>query len=395
MKPIFTRGLPLQVRLILAIIFSLLLLVARNQIEPARSSLSSILSPLQCAANTPSYIAQWMSNWLENKENLEQQNHELLHQQLMMSERLQKLEHLHQENIRLRSLLGSQERLDARKIVAEVMAVASDRYHHYIVLQVGQRDGIYEGQTVIDSKGIIGQVTQVGALTSRVLLISDLHHAIPVRVARSDVRSIAYGTGEIDELELRHLPVSTDVKKGDLIVSSGLGGRFPEGYPVARISHVEHDSRHRYAVVTAKPIASLDRVRYLLLLWPGASPVLKSSASELNANGTKNNTSDQSTVLQNQDHAAAGSVQKVTKQAAKSKKIKDSTLNKNKSAKARKKEKTVRKKKPAKKVKKEKTAKKQKPTQKKEPSQSTKPTDAASNIKNKVRTTPATQEANL
>jgi rod shape-determining protein MreC len=273
MKPIFARGIPLQVRLILAVIFSLLLLIARHQVEPSRQVLSSLLSPLQCLSAVPSRFAQWVGGHFASKSFLEQQNHELLYQQLMMSERLQKFEHIHQENIRLRNLLGSQIRLDARKVVTEVMAVASDPYHHYIVLRVGELDGVYEGQTVIDGKGIIGQVTQVGALTSRVLLISDVQHAIPVRIARSDVRSIAYGTGEINEIELKHLPISTDVQEGDLVVSSGLGGRFPEGYPVARINKVERDPNHRYAIVSAEPIAALDRVRYVLLLWPGASPV--------------------------------------------------------------------------------------------------------------------------
>ncbi|MBL6734448.1 MAG: rod shape-determining protein MreC [Shewanellaceae bacterium] len=276
MKLIFARGLSLQVRLILAVMFSLLLLVMRQEIEPARHSLSTMLSPLQCLADIPSRMVNFTGNWLYSKQQLEQQNHDLLYQQLMMSERLQRFEHIHQENLRLRSLLGSQARMDARKIVTEVRKVASDPFHHYIVLDVGQRDGVYEGQTVIDDKGIVGQVIQVSALTSRVLLISDVNHAIPIRVARNDVRSIAYGNGEIDEIELRNLPVNTDIEEGDFLVSSGLGGRFPEGHPVARVHFVERDARQRYAVVKAKPIASLDRVRYVLLLWPGAAPMLPS-----------------------------------------------------------------------------------------------------------------------
>lgn len=273
MKPIFARGIPLQVRLIIAVTFSLFLLIVRDEIEPARMSLASLLSPLQCIANAPAQLLNWTGYLLQSKQQLEEQNHELLYQQLLMSERLQRFEHIYQENSRLRSLLGSNARVGARKLVTEVMAVGSDPFHHYFVLDVGQKmDGIFEGQTVIDDKGIIGQVTQVGLLTSRVLLVSDINHAIPVRVARNDLRAIAYGTGEMNELELRHLPVSTDIQEGDLLVSSGLGGRFPEGYPVGRVTEVERDERHRYAIVRAKPIASLDRVRYVLLLWPEATP---------------------------------------------------------------------------------------------------------------------------
>ena len=182
--------------------------------------------------------------------------------------RLQRFEHLRQENDRLRGLLGSPVHMDSKKVVAEVMEVASDPFHQYVVLNRGSRSGVFVGQPVVDAQGVVGQVVQVSELTSRVLLLSDTSHGIPVRITRNDVRMMAIGTGSLDELELRHVAKSTDVRAGDLLVSSGLGKRFPEGYPVARVMSVEKDDGKNYATVIAQPLAALDRIRYLLLIWP-------------------------------------------------------------------------------------------------------------------------------
>ncbi|GLP97371.1 rod shape-determining protein MreC [Paraferrimonas sedimenticola] len=268
MNPIFGRGVSIQFRLTIAIVLSLVLLFAKESIEPARQSLSSLLSPLQLIANVPGDMLDWANESFASRNELKRQNREMLKQQLLMSERLQRFEQLNQENNRLRALLGSPMHQDAQKMVAEVMAVESDPYHHYVTLGAGSKDGVFVGQPVIDDKAIIGQITQVSYMSSQVLLISDATHAIPVRVARNDVRAVVQGVGNLDELEIRHLPTSTDIKAGDLLVSSGLGGRFPEGYPVARVDSVERGDGRRYAKIRVRPLASLDRIRYLLLLWP-------------------------------------------------------------------------------------------------------------------------------
>ncbi|QYK01802.1 rod shape-determining protein MreC [Shewanella psychrotolerans] len=288
MKPIFARGISNQFRLTLAIILSVILLVANDRLEPVRQSISSILSPLQYVANIPGVVLDWSAESIATRNMLQKQNTELLRQQLLMSERLQRFEHLRQENERLRALLGSPVHMDAKKVVAEVMEVASDPFRHYVVLNHGARSGVYVGQPVVDAQGVVGQVVEISELTSRVLLISDVTHAIPVRVTRNDVRLIAQGTGELDELELRHVAKSTDLRVGDLLVSSGLGKRFPEGYPVARILGVEKDDGQSYATVIAQPLAALDRIRYLLLIWPdGYVPqgeVANDPSNESNAN---------------------------------------------------------------------------------------------------------------
>ncbi|MCL1050075.1 rod shape-determining protein MreC [Shewanella abyssi] len=268
MKPIFVRGISNQFRLTLAVIMSVILLVANDRLEPVRNSLSSLLSPLQYIANIPGVILDESAESLATRNMLARQNKELLRQQLLMSERLQRFEHLRQENDRLRGLLGSPVHMDAKKVVAEVMEVASDPFHQYVVLNRGSRSSVYVGQPVVDAQGVVGQVVQVSELTSRVLLLSDISHGIPVRITRNDVRMMAVGTGSIDELELRHVAKSTDVRAGDLLVTSGLGKRFPEGYPVARVMTVKKDDGKNYATVIAQPLAALDRIRYLLLIWP-------------------------------------------------------------------------------------------------------------------------------
>ncbi|CAM3920401.1 rod shape-determining protein MreC [Shewanella aquimarina] len=268
MKPIFARGISNQFRLTLAIVLSVILLVANDRLEPVRQSISSLLGPLQYVANIPGVVLDWSAESIATRNMLAKQNKQLLRQQLLMSERLQRFEHLRQENDRLRALLGSPVHMDSKKMVAEVMEVASDPFRHYVVLNHGARSGVFVGQPVVDAHGVVGQVVEISELTSRVLLISDVTHAIPVRVTRNDVRLVAQGIGELDELELRHVAKSTDLRVGDLLVSSGLGKRFPEGYPVARIMKVERDDGQSYATVTAQPLAALDRIRYLLLIWP-------------------------------------------------------------------------------------------------------------------------------
>jgi rod shape-determining protein MreC len=136
------------------------------------------------------------------------------------------------------------------------------------VINRGANDGVFEGQPVLDEKGIVGQILHVGTTSSRVLLITDLSNAIPVRIKRNGVRLVATGSGQIDRLTHNFVPHSTDIHQGDLLVTSGLGGKFPEGYPVARVVSVKQDESRPFARVVSKPVAQIDRLRYLLLLWP-------------------------------------------------------------------------------------------------------------------------------
>jgi rod shape-determining protein MreC len=271
MNSFFSSGPSLQNRLALALLVSVSLILFDHKLDGFSSTrvyLNSLVSPLQYLANLPGKMLSASATRLASHNRLLDLNAELIHQATLMNEQLQLLTLLKLENDRLRRLLGSPVRKDARKVVAELMAVDNNPYSHQIVIDKGSIDGVYEGQPVLDEKGIVGQVMQVGSTNSRVLLIADVTHAIPVRVARNNVRLVAAGSGTLNELIMQHVPHSTDVKEGDLLLSSGLGNVFPEGYPVGRISVIVRDEGRPFAQVRAKPIAQLDRLKYLLLLWP-------------------------------------------------------------------------------------------------------------------------------
>ena len=161
------------------------------------------------------------------------------------------------------------------------MAVDNNPYSHQIVINKGAINGVFEGQPVLDDKGIVGQIMQVSSTNSRVLLIADVTHAIPVRVARNNVRLIVSGSGSLDELLIQHVAHSSDLKIGDILISSGLGNIFPEGYPVATITSIIRDESRPFPQIRAKPIAQLDRLKYLLLLWSKRTSEDKQAVKEM------------------------------------------------------------------------------------------------------------------
>lgn len=275
MKPIFGRGPSLQLRLFLAVVISIAAIVADSRFhafEQVRVYLGSLVSPLQYLANAPGMLLDSMSDQVQTRSDLIEQTKQQEQQLFTLRTRLLQMEHLEHENQRLRELLGSPVQKESRKMVAELISVDSDPFSHQILINKGALDGVYNGQPVINDQGVIGQVLHVGSTTSRVLLITDSSHGLPVRVLRNDLRAIATGSGELDKLELRNLPRNTDIQVGDLLVTSGLGGRFPEGYPVATVTRSDYIEGKPFAQVEAKPLVPLDRLRYMLLLWTDKRP---------------------------------------------------------------------------------------------------------------------------
>ncbi|MDM5059330.1 MULTISPECIES: rod shape-determining protein MreC [Aeromonas] len=275
MKPIFGRGPSLQLRLFLAVIISVAAIVADSRFgvfTHVRVYLSSLVSPLQYIANAPGTLLDTMSTQVQTRSSLIEQTKQQEQQLFTLRSRLLKLDQLEHENQRLRELLGSPVHKESRKMVAELLSVDSDPFSHQVLINKGALDGVYNGQPVINDQGVVGQVLHVGSTTSRVLLITDSSHGIPVRVLRNDLRAIASGSGELDKLELRNLPRNTDVQVGDLLVTSGLGGRFPEGYPVATVTRSDYVEGKPFAQIEARPLVALDRLRYLLLLWTDKKP---------------------------------------------------------------------------------------------------------------------------
>ncbi|MFM5223134.1 rod shape-determining protein MreC [Aeromonas caviae] len=275
MKPIFGRGPSLQLRLFLAVIISVAAIVADSRFgvfSHVHVYLSSLVSPLQYIANAPGTLLDTMSTQVQTRADLIEQTKQQEQQLFTLRSRLLKMDQLEHENQRLRELLGSPVHKESRKMVAELLSVDSDPFSHQVLINKGALDGVYNGQPVINDQGVVGQVLHVGSTTSRVLLITDSSHGIPVRVLRNDLRAIASGSGELDKLELRNLPRNTDVQVGDLLVTSGLGGRFPEGYPVATVTRSDYVEGKPFAQIEAKPLVALDRLRYLLLLWTDKKP---------------------------------------------------------------------------------------------------------------------------
>ena len=276
MNPIFKHGPSPQHRLVLVLFCSALLIFfdhKMNSFESVRGFLQSMVSPLQYLATTPKQMMNWAAENIVTRRQLIADNQQYKINELIFHEQALQLDIIKKENERLRALLASPLRYDAKKMVAEILAVDSDPYTHQVVINRGANDGVYEGQAVIDDEGIVGQILHVGTTSSRVLLITDVTHAVPVRISRNGVRLIANGVGVIDRLTLNHVPHSTDIRFNDVLVTSGLGGKFPEGYPVAKVTSVIQDESHAFARIESQPVAKIDRLRYVLLLWPEQSEV--------------------------------------------------------------------------------------------------------------------------
>lgn len=236
-------------------------------LKPLRSQLGMLLTPLYYVAELP--VRAWDTVYLQltSRADLIAENERLRAEALLAMRKLQKLAALTEQNVRLRELLNSSELVDERVLVAELIGIDPNAFSQRILINRGERDGVFLGQPVLDATGLLGQVVEVMPFTSRVLLITDASHSLPVQVNRNGLRAIAGGTGSSDWLELRHVSDTADIRVDDIVVSSGLGQRFPAGYPVGRVTYVDNDSSQPFAEVRVEPTAQLNRSRYLLLVF--------------------------------------------------------------------------------------------------------------------------------
>ncbi len=237
-----------------------------HALDGARDVLATAIYPLQYVARLPTHIQGWLNENLAGRATLLEENARLREKQVFLNVQLQKLTTLEAENRRLRSLLESAVNTPERVLVAELLAVDFDPYRHHILLNRGRQHGVYVGQPVLDQQGVIGQIVRADPFTATTILITDPNHALPIQVNRTGARTLALGTGNFQELELPHIPNNEDVKVGDLLVTSGMGGRFPRGYPVGTVTKVEFDPGSPFAHIVARPVARLDRIREVLLL---------------------------------------------------------------------------------------------------------------------------------
>ncbi len=240
------------------------------QLQMMRAALSVVVLPLQHLVNLPVSAGEWLAEAVTARRTLQEDNASLRAQHLLLKAQLQKLSALESENIRLRELLDSSQRLlgqGDRVVVAELLAVDHNPYRHTILLNKGSRHGAFVGQPLLDANGVMGQILYVGPFSSTAVLITDPSQAIPVQVNRTGLRTVAFGTGTLNRLELPYITNDADVREGDLLITSGLGGRFPPDYPVAVVTRFERDASQPFARVWATPTAHLDRSREVLLVW--------------------------------------------------------------------------------------------------------------------------------
>ena len=251
---------------------SLMLLDARgHHLQKIRAGLTLLFTPIQMVAAIPIRVGGALIHFFQGDEALRVEADRLRSEQPILLARLQKYEAIEAENAHLRQLLGTSALVAERAVVAELLEVASEPFRRTVVIAKGANDGLYLGQPVVDAYGIRGQVSEIGVLQSTAILITDPGHALPVQVNRNGLRAIAFGTGAPDTVSIRYLTASSDIKPGDLLVSSGIGGGFPFGYPVAKVKKIVNDPNESFLDIIATPVAQLSHNREVLLIWPTKS----------------------------------------------------------------------------------------------------------------------------
>lgn len=255
---------------------SLALIVADHRtdaLEPVRGVLLSLVYPFQVIVNTPLQAARGLLDDFALHRTLTEEVRALQAQQLVLKVQLQKFNALESENRHLRELMDSSFRVGDRLLVAELLAVDSNPFSRHITIDKGALHDVYEGQPLLDEDGVVGQIVHVSPLSSTAILVTDPGHGLPVQFTRSGLRALVVGSGTKNRLEVPFLAHSEDVRQGDLVVTSGLGGHFPAGYPVGRVLEVVQDPHEPFANVALEPTAHPERSSQFLLVWPGREVV--------------------------------------------------------------------------------------------------------------------------
>jgi len=266
----------LNTRLLVVLILSVTLLVTdykTDKLQPLRSALAYVVYPVQLLVNLPEDIYRFFNTSMMSYRKLKTENESLKRQQLINDVKLLKLAALEKENIRLRALLENSFKIGEQVLIAELLSVKLIPYEHLIIVNKGSRFGVHAKQPVLDAHGVVGQVIRALPNESEIMLITDPDHAIPVQVNRNGLRTIAIGSGRMNRLNLPFLPNNADIQPGDLLVTSGLGGVFPQGYPVAFVDKFSAQPNKPFALIHATPTAKLDKIREVLIVWSHSTPV--------------------------------------------------------------------------------------------------------------------------
>lgn len=278
-----TNSPALGLRLLLLGGLSILLLVIDhrdNHLDTVRKAIGATVYPLRVIVDAPVSLWLWTQETTASRNVLRLENARLNAERLLTRARLQRYSALEAENARLRVMLEARTQVRDQVRIAEIMSASSNPFRHVLVVDKGTRDGVYNGQTLVDANGVVGQIIEAGILSSQSILISDPDHALPVEVNRTGLRTIAVGTGDYELLDLPFLPNNADIVRGDLLVTSGLGGAFPAGYPVAVIDSITRIPQEPFAVVTAKPSAALNQIREVMLIWSSVESATDTAVEE-------------------------------------------------------------------------------------------------------------------
>ena len=243
-----------------------------DYLNATRSSLYRAVSPIIIIADYPSRSAVFFGKILSSRADLLAETKQMESELLLLRARVARMAELANENTRLRGLVGVAEKLQDKVLAAEVVGIEPDPLRHEVIIDKGSNNNVFVGQSVLDAGGLLGQVVKVSPAISRVLLITDRSHLVPVSVVRNNLRLTAEGSGVTQQLKLLHVSNTADINKGDLLVTSGFGNRFPVGYPVGKVSSVKHDSTEPFANVMAIPSAQLTSGRHLLLVFSEEKP---------------------------------------------------------------------------------------------------------------------------
>ena len=257
--------------LILAFIALLLIVLDSftTWLKPAHNWFENAAVPFYWVTNLPLRVREWVDDSMDSRAELEADRSRLKTESLVYKGQLQRMAELTAENLRLRNLLNATELLSDHVLVTQLIGVSPDPLSHVITINRGLEDQVFVGQPVLDSDGLMGQVIDVFEGHSRVLLLTDSRHALPVKIARNGLRVIAEGIGDYRHIALRHISATQDIVVGDSLVSSGLGDRFPEGYPVGTVVDIKRNVGKDFIEVVVAPAAKVDRSRHLLLVFSG------------------------------------------------------------------------------------------------------------------------------
>jgi len=252
----------------------------QSHLQTIRAGLATLIYPFQLMVDLPSSAAERLSGSFASQSRLRRDVDRLRNEKLLLHGELQRMAALEAENHRLRELFESTRVLEERVEIAELLSVDLDPFSRKVLLNKGSRDELYQGQPVLDRDGVMGQIIHLGPFSSTAMLITDPSHAVPIQVNRTGLRGLAVGTGSPERLDIPYIPNNADLEIGDLLITSGLGGRFPAGYPVAEVTRIHANPGESYASVEARPLARIDRVREVLLLWSEEHPTAAHAADE-------------------------------------------------------------------------------------------------------------------